>query len=172
MILSSYTKPVFTDFSIEDAEEWRLHDPVVDRDLKYFEGCTGGTRMPRRADVKPGDLKSALPEIAMVEPIYDAAGVVVDVKGLLEGTRLDSLYGPMTGILISEYSNKVVGDRIIQACKYCVEVAKPIVVIADALSEQKDFLAITVLYVPMSEDGALIDRIFIHNQVKSKHSGR
>lgn len=169
MILPSHNHPIFTGFSIEDAEEWRRSDSVVDQDLKYFEECTGGMRLPRRADLRPRDLKSILPEIALVEPIYDAAGSMVDVRGLLEGTKLDSFYGPMTGMLISAYPNKLVSDRILQACRHCVELARPIVVSSDALSDQKNHLAITVLYVPMSEDGKLIDRIFIHNQVKSKH---
>ncbi len=163
---------VIGEFSIEDAEEWRLHDPVVDHDLRYFENQTGGARLPRRDDLKPGDLTSVLPEIALVEPVYDAAGGFVDAMGLLEGTKLDSFYGPMTGKLISEYPNKLVSARILQACKHCVEIAKPVVVSSDILSDQQNYLAITVLYVPMSENGTTIDRIFIHNQVKSKHSDR
>jgi len=169
MSLSPQVKPTYTGFSIEDAEEWRLHDPVVDQDLRYFEEKTNGGRLPRRGDLKPEELKAILPEIALVQPFYDAAGVMVDVKGVLAGTKLDSFYGSLTDRLISQYPIKPVGDRILQACKHCVDSAKPIVVTADALSEQHDFLAITVLYVPMSEDGSVIDRIFIHNQVKSKH---
>ena len=155
-------------FEIEDAEQWRLHDPVVDMDLRYFEALTNGTRMPRRTDLNPEDIKPILPEVALLEPIYDAAGSFVDAKGLLEGTKLDSFYGSITGTLISQYPIPLVSDRILQACRYCIEIAKPIVVSADALSDQKNHLTITVLYVPMSSDGVLIDRIFLHNQVKSK----
>ena len=169
MNLQPHTKPTYTDFSIEDAEVWRLTDPVVDKDLRYFEGKTGGSRLPRRGDLKPEELKPILPEVALVEPLYDEGGVFTDVRGLLEGTKLDSFYGSITGKLMSEYPNKLVSDRILQACQRCVEIAKPIVVTADALSDQKNFLAITVLYIPMSENGTLIDRIFIHNQVMSKH---
>lgn len=169
MSMAPYSGPTYTDFSIEDAEVWRLTDPVVDSDLRYFEDKTGGTRLPRRADLKPEELKPLLPEIALVEPIYGDSGELVDVMGLLEGTKLNSFYGSITGKLFSEYPNKLVSDRILQAVRHCVEIAKPIVVSADALSDQKNFLAITVLYIPMSDNGTLIDRIFIHNQVKSKH---
>ncbi len=168
MSLTSNSKPIFEGFRLEDAEQWRLHDPVVDKDLRYFEAQTGGTRMPRRGDLSPEDLTSILPEVALLEPIYDAAGSFVDAKGLLEGTKLDNFYGSLTGKLISEYRIRVVSDRILQACRRCIEIAKPIVVSADALSEQKNHLAITVLYVPMSDNGVLVDRIFLHNQVKSK----
>lgn len=162
-------RPTYTDFSIEDADVWRFTDPVVDSDLRYFEEKTGGKRLPCRGDLKPEELKSILPEIALFEPIYDEDGSFIDVRGLLEGTKLDSFYGSITGKLMSDYPNKLVSDRILQACRHCVDIAKPIVVSADALSDQKNFLKITVLYVPMSENGTTIDRIFIHNQVKSKH---
>lgn len=169
MSIAPNNDPVIGEFSIEDAEQWRLHDKMVDYDLRYFEEKTGGGRLARRADLKPEELTAILPEIAIFQPIYDATGRVVDVKALLEGTKLDSFYGSITNKLISDYPYKAVGDRILLACKRCVEVAKPIVVVSDTLSAQKDFLAITVLYIPMSEDGTVIDRIFIHNQIKSRH---
>ncbi len=168
MDLHADKKPFFEDFRIEDAELWRLHDPVVDQDLKYFEARTGGTRMPRRDDISPEEMKAILPEVALLEPIYDETGLVVDAKGLLEGTKLDNFYGSLTGTLISDYPVPIVSDRILVACRRCIEIAKPIVVVADALSEQKNYLTITVLYVPMSNDGVRVDRIFLHNQVKSK----
>jgi len=158
-------------FSIEDAEQWRLHDPAVDKDLRHFETLTGGTRMPRRADLNPEDIKPILPEVALLEPIYDAAGSFVDAKGVLAGTTLDNFYGSITGTFISQYPVPLVSDRILRACKHCIEVCKPIVVSADALSDQKNHLMITVLYIPMSNDGVLVDRIFLHNQVKSKFAG-
>ncbi len=171
MNLTSDNKPVFEGFKIEDTEQWRLHDPVVDADIKYFEMKTGGDRMPQRSDLDPLDFKAALSEVGLLEPVYDAAGSLVDARVILLGSKLDSLYGSMTGQLISALPNQMIFVRILQACRHCVAIKKPVVVTADALSENKNYLTITVLYVPMSSDGVSVDRIFLHNQVKSRFAG-
>ena len=169
MNLPSGKEPVIAGFEIEDAESWRLHDSVVDQDLRYFEAQTGGARFPRRTDLNPVDIKSILPEVALLDPVYDANGFVVDVKISLLGSKLDNFYGSMTGKLLSQFPVQAICMRIMEACKHCIESKKPIVVSADTLSDRKNYLAVTVLYVPMSDDGVVIDRIFIHNQVKSRH---
>ncbi len=162
--------PVFENFRIEDAEQWRAHDPIVEKDLCYFEVKTGGKRMPRRADLNPVDMKPSLSEVALLELIYDDGGAFVDAKVSLVGGRLESFYGAVTGKLVSEYDAKEVCERVFQACKHCTEFKKPIMVMADALSNFKRYLTIAALYLPMSSDGITVDRIFLHAQVKSKYS--
>ncbi len=168
MIQEPHGKITMTGFTIEDAEHWRLHDPVVDKNLRYFEAQTGGKRLPRRKDLNPEDITQILPEVALFEPVYDEAGSLVDVKIQLLGTKLDNFYGSVTGTHISDFPSPLVSERVLQACKHCISVSKPVVVSADALSDKKNHLAITALYVPMSDDGVLIDRIFLHNQIRSK----
>lgn len=155
-------------FRVEDAEDVRKHDPVINTILDYFDEKTGGKRMPRRADLRPMELKDLLPEIGLLEPIYGDDGQIMDADINLLGSRLDEFYGSMTGKRVNEFPQARVSVRIIQACRQCADLKKPIVVKAETLSDTKDFLGITVLYVPMSADGLSIDRIFLHNQIKSR----
>ena len=74
----------------------------------------------------------------------------------------------MTGRRVSELQNRPVSIRILEASRQCVELGKPLVVTAESLSSQKNHLSVTVLYVPMSTDGITVDRLFLHNQIKSK----
>lgn len=159
------------DFSIVDAEEVRQHNDAVDTILKYFEQKTGDARLPRRDDLQPMELKQYLPQVGLFEPIYDDDGQLVDADIPLLGSRLDDFYGHMTGKRVKDFPQAQVAMRIIQACRQCVSLKRPIIVKAQSLSDEKNFLAITVLYIPMSNDGETIDRIFLHNQIVPRLPG-
>ncbi len=161
--------PALQNFRIEDAEETRQHNPTIDKLLNYFEAKTGGTRLVRRSDLNPMELTQELPQIGMFGPIYNDEGLVVDVNILLLGSRLDQFYGAMTGKRATDYNNLQVADRVIGACKQVVESRKPMVIHAEAMSEKQTHLSVKVLYVPMSNDGEVIDRIFVHNQISSNY---
>lgn len=170
MNMAADKNPRLEGFGIEDAAAVRRHDPAIDVILSYFDEKTEGNRMPRRSDLNPMELKEQLPEIGMFEPIYDADGKMVDAQIILLGSRIDDFYGHMTGKRVTEFPHAQVAVRIIQACRQCIEHKAPVVVKAESLSDSKDFVAITVLYVPMSGDGLHVDRIFLYNQIKSKFS--
>ncbi len=168
MNMAPDANPNVEGFKIEDAEDVRQHSDTIDYLLRYFEDKTGGIRLAKREDLNPLELKDYLPQIGLFEPILNTEGVVSDILITLLGSRLDEFYGRMTGKKVSEFKHAQIAMRIIQACRQCVELRKPLVVSADALSEEKNFLSIMVLYVPMSSDGVTIDRIFLHNRVSSK----
>ncbi len=172
MSLASEKKPIIAGVKFEDAEYWRQHDRVVDESLSYFEAKTQGKRLPKRADLNPADMKPILPEVAILELLYDRNGSVTDAKTSLLGSKLDDYYGALTGKLVSQYPAREVSERVLQGCKYSSAIKKPFMTMADTLSEQKNFLATTALYMPMSNDGTQVDRIFLHLQVKPKYFKR
>ena len=171
MKMAANATPDLEDFRIEDAEDARQHNPTVDKLLKYFEKKTGGVRLAKRRDLNPNDLKEDLPEIGLFEPIYGAEGQFVDADISLLGSRLDEFYGHMTGKRVNQFNNPQVAARVIEACREVTERKQPLVVHADALSRHKSHLSITVLYVPLSNDGKTVDRIFLHNQISSHYRG-
>lgn len=163
-------KPTFENFWVEDARQWRQHDPVVDEILCFFEAKTEDKRLPKRADFSPMEMKSILPGIALLDLIYDEEGSLVDAKTILIGSELDIYYGFLTGKLVSKFPVKEVSKRTLLACKYCIEIKKPFMKLTDTLSEQKDYLTTVALYLPMSSDGEKVDRVFMYIQVKSKYT--
>ena len=169
MKMAANATPNLESFRIEDAEETRQHNPTVDKILKYFEQKTGGARLAKRRDLNPTDLKEDLPEIGLFEPIYSEEGQFVDADISLLGSRLDEFYGSMTGKRINQFHNPQVAARVIEACREVTERKQPLVVKAGALSRHQSHLSITVLYVPFSNDGKTIDRIFLHNQITSNY---
>lgn len=89
--------PNIEGFRIEDAEDVRQHSDSIDHLLQYFEEKTGGTRLAKREDLNPLELKDYLPQIGLFEPILNAEGQVSDIYISLLGSRLDEFYGRMTG---------------------------------------------------------------------------
>lgn len=157
-------------YEIMLAEDMRASNPIIDEDLKYFEGQSVGQRLPKRSDLDPMHFKSQLPEIGLLEPIYDNDGVLVDLRALLLGTKIDQHYGAFTGQLVSSHPHPDVFGRMLEACQRCIVERKPIVVIAETLSTRSNVLDVIVLYVPLSEDNVTVDRIFLHNQISFKYS--
>ena len=168
MNMAADANPNIEGFRIEDAEDVRTRSEAIDYLLSYFENKTGGTRLAKREDLNPLELKDYLPQIGLFEPILNAKGQVSDIYISLLGSRLDEFYGRMTGKNVSDFKQAQIAMRIIQACRQCVERKTPLVVSADALSDEKNFLSIMVLYIPMSSDGETVDRIFLHNRISSK----
>lgn len=158
----------YRDFLIESAELWRDRNANIATVLDYFHMRTDGARLPSRADIDPLQLKEYLPEIALFKLIYAPDGMLDDIHVTLQGTRLDEFYGNIKNHKASEDENPVVMDRVMQSCRHCLTTREPTVVTANALSPNKDFAKITILYVPLSADNAHIDQMFVFNQVRFK----
>lgn len=146
-------------------EDIRVTDPTIDAILSYFEKKTGGTRMPRRADVSPAELKPYLPDICIMEPHYSHDGRVENVTITLQGTSAVSFYGEMTGQLVTSHPSPEVGERIIRSAQKCVDCHAPVAIIAQALSKTKQHLKVIALYVPLSHDNKTINKFFVHVRV-------
>lgn len=152
-------------FTITDADAVRTDSPRIDELLDYFTEKTGGNRLVCRADVSPRDLKKFLPEIFMFQIIYDG-DKLEDLLVQLMGTTVANFYGEITGMTVREGApSPLVTERILAACERMLETRKPVVAEASSLSEEKNHLRVQVLYIPMSEDGTHIDRIFGHAHV-------
>ncbi len=158
-------------YSVLDAEEVRGKYEHVDKRLKYFEAKTGGKRLPNRADVQPSELKDILTEVCLFSIMYDENDVFVDAVIQLMGTTVASFYGEITGLTVTEGAAPEVAERILVSCRQCVETQRPVYAETAALSAEKSHLKVGVLYVPLSEDGERIDRLFLHVKVSLRSSG-
>jgi len=133
--------------------------------MAYFEKKTGGTRLPRRNDISPLDLKDILPEVCFVVPIFNDAGVFYDAIVKLEGTKISTYYGEFTGKSIFGHSSPIVGERIFEAVKKVLDSKAAVVAKTGSKSRQQQRVRIKTLYTPMAEDGVNIDQIFVHARV-------
>ncbi|MCJ9430556.1 PAS domain-containing protein [Kordiimonas marina] len=156
------------DFSIFDAEDLRRDDREIDTLLSYFEARTEGKRLPKRADVDPAKLKAFLPDICIHRALYGEDGTLKDIVVQLIGTEVASFYGEMTGKSVREHPAPEVAQRIFISGQTCIDRRRPIVAIAKALSSKKNHLQVNILYIPLSEDGEQIDRLFLLVRVRGR----
>ncbi|TNE64276.1 MAG: PAS domain-containing protein [Alphaproteobacteria bacterium] len=155
-------------FVIHDAEDCRADDPVLEQLLSYFESRTRGRRLPCRADFNPADLKPLLPEICILLPVYGEEGVLKDIKVQLMGTEVASFYGEVTGSSALAHASPEISSRILMSCSTCIERRHPIVSVSHTLSEEKNYLSVGVIYIPLSDDGKTIDRLFLLVRVRRR----
>ncbi len=139
--------------------------PMVDRVLSYFEARTEGARIARRSDINPSEMKDLLPDVCILELEKDAAGALEDIVIRLMGTNVVSFYGELTGKSIFTHPSSLVAERIFKSAAFCLERHRPVIVQAFTLSEEKNHLKVSVLYVPLSENNSDIDRFFTHVSV-------
>ena len=143
------------------AEELHGEDESIERLLDYIDKKTGGTRLPKRADINPVELKELLPEICFFTPVYDDGGCVSDVIVTLQGTKAVNFYGEHTGKSVLQHPSPEVGRRILTAVAATVQERRPKLASATSLSQQKDYLTMKALYIPMAENGEAIDRLLV-----------
>lgn len=125
-----------------------------------------------RADVSPSKLGKILPRITILEPVYDEGGKVVDARYRLMGTEISTLYGEATGKLISEYHGEQVQSRVCRIANHCIESRKPALGLSKALSDGREYVDVSVLYFPLSEDGERVNQFFIYSAVERARVGR
>lgn len=152
-------------FTVVDAEEVRGKDETVDRILSYVEGKTGPDRFAKRSDIQPADMKDLLPDICFFVPVRGEAGELEDVHIPLMGTNVVRFYGELTGQGVLAHPNAEVSDRIMATVIQILKDRRPALAESKVLSSKKQHLAVRALYVPMSEDGQNIDRLFVYLRV-------
>lgn len=75
-------------------------------------------------------------------------------------------YGEMTGAMVSTHQSPEITERIILSCQNCIDSKEALIAQAEALSRDKAFLRLRALYVPLSDDGEHIDRLFVQVRVQ------
>lgn len=157
-------------FTISDAEPFRDQDLKIDRVLTLFEAKTRGDRLPCRADVVPSELADLLPNVVLINAIRDDKGTIVDAILALMGTTVVEFYGEFTGKSIFEHPAPQVAERILKSMLETEARRKPVVAEAFQLSDEKSYLRVRILYVPLEDNGA-INRFFLLSQVRSNVLG-
>lgn len=121
-----------------------------------------------RRDVSPAQLGKFLPRITILEPVFDDAGSVVDASYRLMGTEISTLYGEATGELISSYHGEMVQARVCEIANFCIQSKGPAIGLSKALSNGRQSVDVSVLYVPLSADGETVNQFLIYSAVERR----
>jgi len=128
----------------------------------YWSAKRGERAMPSRADLDPGDLKTLLPHILLIDVLEDGA----DFRYRLVGTEIERHIGrPLTGRLISEILSGEYLDYIRSLHRRAIAEAVPVYSENNFNDGRSGFALIADfkrayrLMLPLSRDGTRVDML-------------
>lgn len=154
------------DLVARPAADVRDEDEGVDRLLGYLHSKTNGKRLPKRSEIKPNEIKDIIADICILQPVYDDSGDMTDVMVRLLGTNVTSFYGEQTGKSVTAHPSPDVGPRVMHCVRAASSAREPLLMEISSLNEDQSFVVtLKGVYVPMSEDGAQVDRVMVYLRV-------
>ncbi len=129
------------------------------RSLEAFWHLKRGDRaLPSRCDFPPHELRPWLGNVGIVT--VERGDKETRFRVVLSGTELDSYRGHgITGLYIDEVPHTVCGSA--QYFKACVEERAPMYALHDNSPNSAIYTQMGKLLLPLSEDGATVDRILV-----------
>ena len=151
-----------TSFRIcEDAAMRRTNESVGVL-LDYFDNKTGGGRLASRSDFDPLELHGLIPRICLFDFERNIEGEVVDAMMRLQGSEIAERYRSVMGKSVREQRIEEVTERIFFLSNRISETGKPIVALAERLSEEKSYVKMSVLYIPLSDDNVTVNGALLY----------
>ncbi|MBI2256336.1 MAG: PAS domain-containing protein [Proteobacteria bacterium] len=146
-----------------DGPQWLVDmPPEIEALYRYWDKKRGLRRMPRRADVDPADLTAHLPSILLVDVVPDDRLYVYR----LVGTREAKIRG-------NDPTGKPVMDNTFldraQALRnydHVVLSKAPHVDATPTTSEDREWLDMESIFLPLSEDDNEVDKILVYTVQK------
>ena len=140
--------------------DWLLGMPADICDVyQYWDAKRGDRRMPSRADIDPIDLKHFLPSIMLIDVVGDDRLYVYRLVGTREvrlrgrdptgGTVAENFFGSCAKEAMRNY------DRVVSS-------GQPWLDAGACLSADERFLDLEALFLPLSSDGAEVDKILVY----------
>ncbi|MGH7009844.1 MAG: PAS domain-containing protein [Caulobacteraceae bacterium] len=118
--------------------------------IDYWRGRKGGSRLPPRSALVPGDFAHLLPQIFI--GLYDAGG---SVRLALAGEFLADLHGPhLRGADLALLWEEADRREIAVALAAALRKASPAVVTAEAQAEGAPTLDLEILFAPIGAGGS------------------
>ncbi|WND01853.1 hypothetical protein QGN29_09850 [Temperatibacter marinus] len=126
--------------------------------LEKFSPLYKEGKLPQRKDFDPKDFKKILPNLMLIDLIFEK-DIVVDTLVKYEGSELDWVYTPHSQKLISKIPDKEVMERHLFMVNCAVMARKPITYSVDILNRKHTFWGGNFALVPFSETQQQITQI-------------
>ena len=141
----------------------KIHEicPMFEEVMAFFEDKTKGQRMASRADFTPLEFKKYLPNMALLELQVDAKNVVSDAFCRVCGSKCALLYGEVNGTWLSNMEPYEIFERVMERCNVVRNNRRELAVKFQVLSNDKNYIVVRALYIPLSNDNNSIEKILI-----------
>ncbi len=128
--------------------------------LAYWKSKLRGRSMPSRADLNPREMRSFMPNVALVELRQTADGAQ-DYYIRLSGTNIEQVFGQLTGQLISEFLPPEIEARWRRMFDAARDAAAPIRITGRVAFQRKTWLQCELMIAPLGTDGKTISMFFV-----------
>jgi hypothetical protein len=158
-------------FGGEDVESEAAPSPVAfDWELKfekqanalaceYWQSRCNGRPMPKRADLDPVAMKKFSPHVGLIE-LHQAPGGETGYFVRRSGSRLDEIYGPITGRNMDDFLPPPLSATWREMLEAPRQKLAPVRTVTRVDFEGKTWLNVEMLLAPLGEDGK-VDMIFL-----------
>ena len=140
--------------------------------VEYFEKKTAGKRLANRADLNPVEIVKYIPNVILFDLVYDDKGEVEDVIFRLFGTEVASFYGDWTGKSLKgdelQITHPESNLRLMKEINFILDSKKSITTLSKHYSKDRPFVQIDTLKIPFSQNGNVIDMIFMFFEQSSE----
>ena len=134
-----------------------LH-PYIAAIIAYVHAQSKNKDRPKRKYVNPAEIQPLLPYLAILETVCEG-DELKDVRVRLIGTELATIYGEVTGTLISEHTNEDVARRIMANAMFTYNSKKIAVGGAERFDEDKNFIKLKSALIPLFDDADDPDKV-------------
>jgi hypothetical protein len=146
-------------FSPEETEaRVAASHPDIRSMVDYWRGKAGIRRMPRRTDIDPGDLKTFLPRITLVDVVPDARRFVYRLVGTEE---VASRGNDPTGRSVAEAYFAAAPEESLIYYEYVARHGEPCCFRGDYHAPDGALEKQDVIFLPLSEDGEAVSIILV-----------
>jgi len=126
----------------------------------YWQQTAGARRMPARSDINPFSVPKLLPCIGLI----DLTEGLAEARFRLAGTRLRDVYGEeITGKRIDRVFAGACADYWHEIHARVAEEGLPLHGVVRGPAQGRDHIVLSWLRLPLSQDGAQVDRILCYD---------
>jgi hypothetical protein len=131
------------------------NDPVLSAALAYWQRKRGAGVMPARQDIDPAEMPKLLPHVQLIELVADR------FRYRLIGTALVEAFGrEYTGLFVDELVDGARAQLVREACEMVRDRRQPVFLRNRYVTAKTVDLTANRLYLPLSEDGSIVNMIF------------
>ncbi|WP_417456706.1 hypothetical protein [Kordiimonas sp.] len=133
--------------------------------IAYFRGRRQPGKLNLKSDVSPKALKDYLPWIALLEPIWDEGGRVVNARVTLHGSAAAAAYTDVTGKLVRDVHKPEVANRLVASLDTANSRRAGVIGVSEERHGPPPHVRLNILYLPVTSDGEQITHFFAYGRL-------
>ena len=129
--------------------------------MHFFHERTGGTRLLKRSDFSPMDIKSYLVNIIIADLIYGEDGVVCDATVRLMGSGLSAFYGEHTGGKVLDHPSGA-GVRLVMGAQEAIKAQSTVIGTSSQATQDRPLYKVATCMIPIVDDSGTVIQMLGH----------